>query len=209
MDIWERIADERAALLDTFERLTTAQWQTPSLCGQWNVRQVLGHLVIAADPPTSRFLIETVKALGSFDKANDRLAREEAERPTADLLARYRERIGKRATPPGLGPVAPLSDAILHGFDVRIPLGLPSERSAGAYEPTLGLLFDRRGQIGFVPRGRPALRWVATDHGWSHGTGDEVRGTMADLALAASGRGARIDAVSGAGQPTLAAWLGR
>lgn len=45
--------------------------------------------------------------------------------------------------------------------------------------------------------------------GRRHGTGDEVQGTMADLALAASGRGARIDAVSGAGRPALAAWLGR
>lgn len=209
MDIWERIAEERTALLETFEGLTPEQWETPSLCAQWNVRQVLGHLVVAADPPTGRFLVEAVKALGSFDKANDRLARAEAERPTADLIARYRERIGKRSTPPGFGPVAPLSDVILHGFDVRIPLGLPSERPAEQYEPTLGLLFDRRGQIAFVPKGRPALRWVATDHGWTHGSGDEVQGTTADLALAASGRGARIDALTGAGQPVLADWLRR
>jgi uncharacterized protein (TIGR03083 family) len=209
MDIWERIAAERAALLATFEGLTPEQWETPSLCGQWTVRQVLGHLIVAADPPTGRFVLEAVKARGSFDKANDRLARAEAERPTADLIARYRERIGKRSTPPGLGPVAPLSDAILHRFDVRIPLGLPSERPAEQYEPTLGLLFDRRGQIGFVPRGRPALRWVAIDHGWTHGSGDEVEGAMADLALAASGRGARVDALIGPGQTALAAWLGR
>jgi hypothetical protein len=57
--------------------------------------------------------------------------------------------------------------------------------------------------------GRPAVRWVATDHEWAHGTGDEVQGTMADLALAASGRGARVDALTGSGLPALVAWLRR
>jgi hypothetical protein len=37
----------------------------------------------------------------------------------------------------------------------------------------------------------------------------EVQGRMADLALAASGRGARVDAITGPGQPALAAWLAR
>lgn len=209
MDIWTAIAEERASILKTFEGLSAEQWDTPSLCGHWTVRQVLGHLVIAADPPTGRFLVELAKAAGSFDKANDRLARAEAERPTADLIARYRERLGKRSTPPGFGPSAPLSDILLHSLDVRIPLGLASERPADRYEPALELLFDRPGQRVFVPKGRPSLRWVATDHAWEHGTGDEVQGAMADLALAASGRGARVDALTGAGQPALAAWLRR
>lgn len=50
---------------------------------------------------------------------------------------------------------------------------------------------------------------IATDHAWAHGTGDEVHGTMADLALAASGRGAHVGALTGPGQPALAAWLRR
>lgn len=67
----------------------------------------------------------------------------------------------------------------------------------------------RRGERIFVPKGRPTLRWVATDLAWTHGTGDEVQGTMADVALAASGRGARVDALTGPGQPALASWLRR
>lgn len=209
MDIWAAIAEERASILETFEGLAPEQWDVPSLCGHWTVRQVLGHLVIAADPPTGRFLVELAKAGGSFDKANDRLARAEAERPTDELVARYRERLGRRKTPPGFGPPAPLSDILLHSLDVRIPLGLPSDRPAERYAPALELLFDKRGERVFVPKGRPALRWVATDHSWTHGTGDEVQGTMADLAMAASGRGARVDALTGPGQPALAAWLRR
>jgi uncharacterized protein (TIGR03083 family) len=209
VDLWAVIAEERTSILETFEALSPEQWDTPSLCGHWTVRQVLGHLVIAADPPTGRFVRELAKAGGSFDRANDRLALAEAARPTAELIARYGERIGKRNTPPGFGPEAPLSDILLHSLDVRIPLGLAMDRPADRYAPALELLFGRRGQRIFVPKGRPALRWVATDLAWTQGSGDEVQGTTADLALAASGRGARVDALTGPGQPALEAWLRR
>ena len=208
MDLWAAIAEERTSLIDTFEQVRAEQWDTPSLCGHWTVRQVLGHLVVATDPPMGRFMLEVAKAFGSFDKANDRLAREQADRPPDDLIAELRRQVSTRFTPPGFGPAAPLHDVLLHGLDVRIPLALPTERPPERYAPALDLVFGR-GARTLVPKGRPSLRWVATDHDWSHGTGDEVQGRMADLALAASGRGARVDAITGPGQPALAAWLAR
>ena len=207
MDIWGVIAEERTSLLDTFEGLTGEQWEVPSLCGSWTVRQVLAHLTLAMDPPMGRYGAAVAKALGSFDKANDRLAREEAERPIDELLARYRERIPKRFAVPGLGPAAPLSDILLHSLDVRIPLGISTAPPPERYEATMELLLTRRAQQGFVPKRRPSLRWVATDHPWSGGAGPEVEGTMADLALAASGRAARLDALGGPGQRALSLWL--
>lgn len=207
MDIWAEIAEERASILATFEGLTDQQWAAASLCGAWTVRQVLGHLIVAAQPSLRHFGVELIKAGGSFDKANDRLARAEAERPVAELLERYRARVATRNTPPGLGPSAPLSDVLLHSLDVRVPLGLPLDRPAGRYAAALELLFSRVGQRAFVPKGRPEVRWVATDHPWAEGSGDEVHGSMADLALAASGRGARVDALQGPGQSAVAAWL--
>jgi uncharacterized protein (TIGR03083 family) len=207
MDLWTTIAEERASILETFEGLAAPQWDVPSLCGHWTVRQVLGHLIVAAAPPTGRFLSQVVKARGSFDTANDRLACIEAERPVDALLARYEERLGERNAPPGFGPRAPLADVLLHSLDVRIPLGLPSDRAPERYAPALDMLFTRLAAAAFVPKGRPKLRWVATDHTWAHGTGDEVHGTMAELTMAASGRGARVDALAGPGQPAVAAWV--
>jgi uncharacterized protein (TIGR03083 family) len=207
MDIWGMVGEERASLLETFEGLTAPQWEVPSLCGHWTVRQVLGHLVVAAAPPMGRFFGEAFKARGSFDTANDRLACAEAERSVEELLARYRELVGARSAPPGIGPRGPLADILLHSLDVRIPLGLPSDRPPERHLPALEVLFTRRAMVGFVPKGRPPVRWVATDHAWSHGRGDEVHGTMADLTMAASGRGAHVGALTGPGQPALAAWL--
>ena len=134
MDIWAVIAEERTSLIETFEGLRDGQWDTPSLCGHWTVRQVLGHLVIATDPPGGRFAREVLKAFGSFDKANDRLALEQADRPIAELLADLRAGV-EAFTPPGLGPEAPLHDILLHSLDVRIPLGLPSRDRPRALRP--------------------------------------------------------------------------
>lgn len=207
MDIWPTIAEERLLLIATFEQLRPEQWDTPSLCGHWTVRQVLGHLVIATDPPLRRLLLETVKAR-SFHNANDRVALQQADRPIDDLIADLRAHVSRQYTPPGLGPAAPLHDILLHSLDVRIPLGLPAGRPPERYEPALDLVFGRGVRM-LVPKRRPTLRWVATDHPWTHGAGDEVHGTMADLALAASGRPARIDALTGPGQTAVAAWLRR
>src|SRR5690242_10292451 len=109
MDRWDWIHEERASLLATFETLTADQWDVASLCGTWTVKQVLGHLVVAAKPPAGRFVVEVAKHLGSFDRANDLLARETAEAPVADLIERYRSVSGGRFAPPGAGDRAPLS----------------------------------------------------------------------------------------------------
>lgn len=203
------IAEERASILEVFDGLTAEQWDVPTLCADWTVRQMLAHLILAADPPFGRYTAEIVRARGSFDLANERIAADEAQRPTDELIARYRERIGTRYAPPVLGPSAPLTDVLLHSLDVRIPLGLPTDAPPERYAPALALLLSRKRVLGFVRRGRPSLRWVATDRAWSMGGGDEVHGTMADLTLAASGRAARIQALTGPGRPALAAWLHR
>jgi len=209
MDVWAAIAEEREALIATLEELTPEQWATPSLCGEWTVHEVLGHLVVAAKPPRRRVVLETLKARGSFDTANSLLAREQAERPPSELLTTYRGLVTERFKPPGFGPESTLADILMHSLDIRIPLGLPTERPVERYVPAIELYFNRRVQRILGPRGRPDGHWVATDLAWQHGIGDDVRGALADLTLTASGRGARIDALTGAGQPALAEWLRR
>ena len=209
MNIWAAIADERESLIATLERLSPQQWASPSLCGDWTVHEVLGHLVVAAKPPRRRVVLETLKARGNFDKANCHLAQEQAERPPAELLATYRELVAHRFKPPGFGPESTLADILMHSLDIRIPLRLPTERPVERYASAIGVYFNRLVQLVVGPRGRPVLHWVATDVAWQHGSGDEARGTVADLMLTASGRGARIHALTGAGQPALAEWVRR
>jgi uncharacterized protein (TIGR03083 family) len=203
---WDVIADERRALADQLEGLTDEQWATASLCGDWTVRDLAGHLVVVHKLSIPGFLLEVVKARGSFDKANSRVAVREGARPTADLVADLRRFAEDRFTPPGFGSEAPLSDVLIHGCDIRVPLGLEPPRPPEAWRRSLDFLVSAKARRGFVGKALPAVRLVATDIGWSHGSGDEVRASAANLGMAISGRRARLHEVGGPGAPELVAW---
>ena len=206
MEHWDAIAVERRALADEVEGFTAEQWATPSLCGDWTVRHVLGHLVVVHKVSLPRFAVEVAKDLGRFNKANSRLAVREAARPAADLVADLRRFADSRFKPPGFGSAAPLSDVLIHGYDIRIPLGLSATRPPDPFLHTLDLLVTPRAQRAFLPKRLPPLRLVATHVDWAHGSGDEVRGAAADLALTMTGRRARLDALEGPGAAAMVAW---
>ena len=206
MDLWAVTVGARRSLLETFEQLDSDQWEVRSLCEEWNLKEMLAHLILAARPPTLRYIAAVARAWGSFDKANHLLAVADAGRPVDELLAEYRAVLEHRFSPPGWPPAAPLSDILLHTLDVRIPLGLPTDQTADHYEPVMGLLFSRFRRP-FTRKGRPGVRWIATDHNWTIGEGPEVRASMADLALTAAGRRARLDQLEGGGVPAIRAWL--
>jgi len=206
MDLWPITIGARRSLLSTFEDLAEDQWKVPSLCEGWTVREVLAHLVLATRPPALRYIAAIGRARGSFEKANQALAMTGASRPVLEVLSDYRSVVEHRFSPPGWPQAAPLSDILLHSLDVRIPLGLETERPAQHYALVMELLFSRAGRS-FARPGRPAIHWTATDQDWSHGEGQTVRGNIADLALTAAGRDARLDGLEGEGVPLLRAWL--
>jgi hypothetical protein len=81
-----------------------------------------------------------------------------------------------------------LTDVLVHGGDIRIPLGLPFRPDDEQVGWALDFLAGPR-PLGFVPRGR--LRGSAlhsTDIGRSWGTGAEIRGPAALLMMAVTGR---------------------
>jgi uncharacterized protein (TIGR03083 family) len=47
-DIWTGISAERGALADDLANLTPAQWDTPSLCSEWTVRDIVAHVSATA-----------------------------------------------------------------------------------------------------------------------------------------------------------------
>jgi uncharacterized protein (TIGR03083 family) len=200
VDLFEEIADERRALADQLAPLTPAQQSSPSLCGSWTVHQVTAHLVMPMEVGLPRMLLAVLASGGRFDRANDRVARRLARRPFVELVTVLRERAGHRFTPPGAGPEAPLLDVLVHGLDVRRPLGLTHEVPA----PRLRVALDHAVTAGLGPKGAlTGLRLEATDLDWSHGDGPLVRGGAEALLLATTGRAAGLGALEGDGVPVL------
>lgn len=199
MEHWEAIAQQRHLLAGQLEVLTHDQWIVPSLCGEWTVKEVAAHLVVPYRISTLAFVAEMARNRGNFDRANARLASREARRPVGDIVADLRAFADGRFTPPGFGSEAPLTDVLIHAQDIRIPLGLETLGPVEPWRVALDLMMTRRARRGFVSREIPAVRLVATDIDWSHGTGDEVRGPAPALALTIAGRSALAAELEGEG----------
>ena len=126
-DLFTHITDQRNQIADTLENLTQEQWSTTSLCTEWTVQEVAGHLTTGWNIGLGQFALGLVKARGNFGRANERFGRQLGARPTDEIIADLRDNAADRFTPPGAGPEAPLIDCILHAQDMFIPLDIAYE----------------------------------------------------------------------------------
>ncbi|HXA33259.1 MAG TPA: maleylpyruvate isomerase family mycothiol-dependent enzyme [Acidimicrobiales bacterium] len=203
MDHWDTIASERLALADQLDLFSPEQWDTQSLCDAWTVRDIAGHLVVPHVTSIPAFLVTFVAAGGSFSRANVAATAKQAKRPTSDLVADIRRYAESRTKPPGFGSEAPLAEVLVHGQDIRIPLGLDDTTAVASWVAVLDFLVMPKARRGFVSQSVQDFHFVASDVDWAHGTGDEVRGPAVALALTIMGRKARLGDLSGPGASRL------
>jgi uncharacterized protein (TIGR03083 family) len=196
---WTVIAGQRRAVADLLADLTDPEWDTPSLCTGWRVRDVAAHLALAPQPPGPfTMAVEAVRAGGRFHRLNHDIAVRHASRPAVDLVAELRQHAGSRRLPAVTNYRNILFDVLVHAQDIAIPLKrdlvMPVRAAAaGATRVwTMGWPFWARRRL-------PAVRLVATDTDWSVGAGDEVRGPIAALLLLLTGRRAALPDLSGPG----------
>ena len=193
----------RLSLADWLATLSEEQLDTPSLCADWTVRMVAGHLVAGVTVPTRRLIGAMLRHRLDVNRANTAIAAAQAAQPISTVIAALRDHAEAQLDVPVLGAYGPLGDLLVHGGDMRIPLGM-----AMPPEPELtSLALDRltRGMPGLVPRSRlRGLALVATDadHRWLDGA--EVRGRLGDLIMAVAGRPATLDRLDGRGVGILA-----
>jgi uncharacterized protein (TIGR03083 family) len=186
---WRVIAEHRLTLAALLEPLTAHEWDTPSLCAGWRVRDVAAHIALAPQPPgTGSMIAAGVRARGSFHRLNHDVSVRHADtRSTARLVAELREHAASRRLPVMTSYRNILFDILVHGQDIAIPLGrelaMPRDGAvAGATRVwTMGWPFWAKHRL----RG---VRLVATDADWSAGSGAEVSGPIAALLLLLTGR---------------------
>lgn len=206
-DTWSMIATERRALADQLESLRQEQWSTPSLCAGWTVRDVVAHLVFPMRFSTVGLLLRVARAGFDLDKVNNEEAHGDRRTPE-ELIAALRANAEHRFHPPTFGPEAPLTDVLMHGQDVRRPLGIAYEIDPAALDVVLDLLVSRKATRGFLPKGRTdGLRFEASDLGWAAGAGPVVRGKGEALAMALTGRKVVLPELEGDGVAALSSRL--
>ncbi|MFE0148556.1 maleylpyruvate isomerase family mycothiol-dependent enzyme [Nonomuraea sp. NPDC059007] len=197
-DIQAAIAAERRDLAALLAGLTPEQWQTPSLCAGWRVREVAAHLSMAFRYSTPRVVLSILRARGDFHRACDRLARRDAAAmDTGRLVAALSDNAGHPWTPPGGGPAEALRHDVIHGLDITLPLGLDRKVPPDRLLPAMPADLTAK-SVAFFGADLDGVRFAADDLDWSAGTGDLVSGQAQDILLAVTGRKLPAGRLSGA-----------
>lgn len=191
MDIdqtWRVVERERLAIADLLDGLTPEQWESPSVCVGWRVRDVAAHLTVVCLPPSpGSLLVDLARAKGSFDRLNTLATHRRAERPTEQLVADLRRCASSRKVPVVSNYRNVLFDLLVHGQDIAIPLRLDLPMPVEAAADGASRVWDM-GWPFWAKRRLRGLRLTATDVDWSAGSGAEVSGPIRGLLLLLTGR---------------------
>ena len=201
--LFDAVGEQRRRLIGVLEGLGDEQWDVQSLCEKWRVRDVVGHLASILDIPAGRFLWRSIRAR-SFDDYAAVVARDYGSQDPGQLLAKYRQLASKQFAPPIVGPIAPLTDVLVHTRDIERPLGLPAKLHPEGLRAALDFCSGGR-TFGLVPKKRiEGLRFEATDVDWSAGDGELVSGPAEAILLAVTNRPVALPELSGDGVELLA-----
>lgn len=193
---WRSVHQERQALAENLASLTDAQWATASLCGAWDVHDVVAHLTGSARTTRRRFWMSLIRSGFSFDRANAREVAAERAPTAAETLRRFRSTITSTNTPPGPF-ITRLIEIVVHGEDIRRPLGI--ERPALPLELRDAVVYFTQDHLSGGKKRLTGLKLTATDEGFTIGRGQAIEGPALSLLLAASGRPAALQDLQGPG----------
>ncbi len=164
---------------------------------------MLAHLTAAATLGPLTWMRSVLAARFDFDRHNAlRLAEQLGDSP-ADTLERFRRVVS--STTATWGPKnAWLGEVVIHGEDIRRPLGM-SSRTPTSTAVRLAQFFATTDFTVWSRSRVRGLRLEASDADFSRGDGARVRGPVLSLLMAMTGRVAHTVDLEGAGVAELAA----
>lgn len=201
-DVWQLVHAERAALIDDLAGLSDEQWDAPSLCGEWTVRDVAAHLVNTARTTRLGFMRDLARARFDFDRLNAQGVARELGLDHTETLDRLRSVATRTDTPPAHLD-SRLVEEVVHGEDIRRPLGITRAYPADAVVPAIGYQARTSTAMGGSKQLVAGVRLVATDADLTIGDGPEVSGPAVSILLAISGREVALVDLDGPGVPDL------
>lgn len=207
-EVWAVIDLQRGRTADLLDQLSDEEWRHPSLCQGWTVRDVAAHLTLQQVGLGTGMVLAIThpRGLGNVNRMINISARSRAERPVDQLIAQIRATIGSRRHNIGLTNLETLTDILVHGQDIAIPLRRELEMPTAAAVVVATRVWAQRGTskarvFHDVPIG--GFRLTATDASWSIGDGPEIQGPIAAILLLLTGRPAALPRLSGDGAESL------
>ena len=204
-DLMTMARAERADFAEFLATLTPQDWEAPTLCTKWSVKDVVAHVISYEELSTAQLVKRFAK--GFFVRSNQIGVDEFAPMSPQQLLDFFRNHLQPRGLTAGFGGMIALVDGTIHHQDIRRALDWPRTVPADRLERVLGLV-PGNPRLGAGRRIR-GLRLRATDIDWAHGNGPEVTGPGEALLMAMSGRPVAVADLAGPGVDTLAGRLSR
>ena len=204
--IWSAIDTQRLSVAAVLDGLTEDQWAQASLCAGWTVRDVAAHLTLQ-QVGLGEALAGVIRhpALG-MNRMILQMARRQSALPTDELTARIRGMVGSRKPNVGTTCREALIDALVHGQDITVPLGIdlpmpvePAAEAASRVWQTGWPWHARRAFAGF--------RLSATDMDWAVGEGRDIEGPIEAIVLTLTRRSVALPRLAGSGAAALQARL--
>jgi uncharacterized protein (TIGR03083 family) len=204
VDIWSAERDEMSDLAERLAVLDEAQWNAPSLCAQWRIRDVLAHVTAGAEGAFGVGAILRGMLRHGFDY-NRWVAADGQRRGQQDpavVLQALRRVAAAGEAPTRTQSVRGLMHVLIHGQDMCRPLGIRRDLPDAHLLPVADFVKDDVHLFGTKMR-IAGLKLTATDMDWSHGDGPEVTGPAEALVMMMAGRLVALDDLSGQGKAAL------
>ena len=207
--MWAEVEDISKLLHD----LDEPQWDAPTLCDGWLVRDVIGHMCYGHTTAMSRVMRDMVSYRFKVEKGSFELSKAFASaRTPAELLDVWDRELVEGHTRRGIARFIPMNgafmDHLIHNQDMRRPLGRPRQLPEVHLRAALDLVPKLNTPFFGTKKPIRGLALRATDIDWSWGSGPEVSGPGEAIVLAAGGRKAAFADLTGEGVATLADRVG-
>ena len=200
--IWTTVHQERQSLIDDLSGIAADQWNTQSLCDDWTVHDVLAHLVDDAKTTKAGFVRNLILARFNFDRANENGVHRERKDIPGETLEAFRQVSNRTSSAPA--PLASrLVEIVVHGEDIRRPLGISHTYPVEAIIAAIDYQLATSDSMGGSKDRAAALKLIANDADWSHGSGAEVRGDAIEILMTLTRRPVSNGALEGAGVASL------
>ena len=205
MKLTETQVLERDALVRDLRSLSADQWRSPTLCGDWDVQEVVAHLGAASRLSFPGWLRSMIGARFDPDIHNRRRLEEFRGATPEETLESFAE-IGPIGLP-RKESVGGLGEMIVHAEDIRRPLGIKHDPD---HEGLLAVarFFAAKDFAVNSSSLVSGLRLRAVDAEFDAGEGPEVSGRLLDLVMAMAGRGEALEGLTGEGTSELGRRLG-
>jgi len=199
------IRDERSDFSELVAGLARHEWDLPSLCRDWSVRDVVGHVLANDEVGMVGYMRGLAVSRLSTRRYAERLRSDWAQRPIESIVASATDLAAPRRMARSMlhwAPFVLLTETFIHQQDIRRAVGWGREVDEERMVAVLTAMVSTGAGV-HARRHAAGLRLRAQDADFEHGEGPEVAGPAEVLVMALAGRGVALGELEGEGLRVL------